>query len=344
MALADPGAQTKEQLLQLANQQDNCSCADCGEPKPQWASASIGVFICIGCAGIHRNLGVHVSRVKSLMLDLWRLEEFEMMKTTGNLKSNLIYEGGLNASGHAHPSATDSTAFKEQWIRAKYIRKLYQKKPEERGQSMLNGQLAVLPSYEGWMTKKGDLVKNWKRRYFKLHGSMLFYFKKKEQQDIPAGLVCIADTVKPPDCLDPLPDHPFTFVIPTRLRDYLICTDNAEDMYEWVQQLRASRKRLCDPAGIGLKATQIAPDQLRSVMSELGRYCIVKRQWKGKWISNCTYGASVVDVMMALLALPNREEAVQLAQRLMIEGNIRSVTGEPFQDGASLYQIFFLSS
>ncbi|KAJ8776931.1 hypothetical protein J1605_014949 [Eschrichtius robustus] len=44
---------------------------------PRWASWNIGVFICIRCAGIHRNLGVHISRVKSVNLDQWTPEQIQ---------------------------------------------------------------------------------------------------------------------------------------------------------------------------------------------------------------------------------------------------------------------------
>ena len=42
---------------------------------PRWASWNLGVFLCIRCAGIHRNLGVHISKVKSVNLDTWKPEQ-----------------------------------------------------------------------------------------------------------------------------------------------------------------------------------------------------------------------------------------------------------------------------
>ena len=42
---------------------------------PRWASWNLGIFLCIRCAGIHRNLGVHISKVKSVNLDSWTSEQ-----------------------------------------------------------------------------------------------------------------------------------------------------------------------------------------------------------------------------------------------------------------------------
>lgn len=51
--------------LALLQQSDpaNAVCADCGAPGPDWAAINLGVLVCIACSGVHRSLGVHVSKV-----------------------------------------------------------------------------------------------------------------------------------------------------------------------------------------------------------------------------------------------------------------------------------------
>lgn len=46
----------------------NDKCADCGKPEPDWASLNLGILVCIECSGVHRNLGVHKSKVSIFFL------------------------------------------------------------------------------------------------------------------------------------------------------------------------------------------------------------------------------------------------------------------------------------
>jgi len=41
----------------------NDTCADCGKPDPDWVSLNLGILVCLECSGVHRSLGVHVSKV-----------------------------------------------------------------------------------------------------------------------------------------------------------------------------------------------------------------------------------------------------------------------------------------
>ncbi|NXM78203.1 SMAP2 protein, partial [Serilophus lunatus] len=89
---------------------------------PRWASWNIGVFICIRCAGIHRNLGVHISRVKSVNLDQWTQEQIQCVQEMGNGKANRLYEAFL-PENFRRPQ-TDQQAV-ESFIRDKYEKKKY---------------------------------------------------------------------------------------------------------------------------------------------------------------------------------------------------------------------------
>ncbi|XP_070702907.1 stromal membrane-associated protein 2 isoform X2 [Pempheris klunzingeri] len=108
-------------LNSLLALEENKFCADCDSKGPRWASWNLGIFICIRCAGIHRNLGVHISKVKSVNLDQWTQEQVQCVQEMGNAKAKRLYEAFLPEC-FQRPE-TDQSA--EIFIRDKYDKKKY---------------------------------------------------------------------------------------------------------------------------------------------------------------------------------------------------------------------------
>ncbi|XP_004511023.1 probable ADP-ribosylation factor GTPase-activating protein AGD11 [Cicer arietinum] len=110
----------QKRLNNLMHQAGNKYCADCGTPEPKWVSASLGVFICIKCSGIHRSLGVHISKVASLKLDQWSNEQVDALeKLGGNTLLNKKYEACL-PSNIKKPKPHTSIEERSEYIRKKY--------------------------------------------------------------------------------------------------------------------------------------------------------------------------------------------------------------------------------
>ncbi|ROT36258.1 ArfGap-domain-containing protein [Sodiomyces alkalinus F11] len=112
---AQRAAQNQQTIKNLLKLEPNKVCADCKRNKhPRWASWNLGVFICIRCSGIHRGMGTHISRVKSVDLDSWTDEQLQSILSWGNARANKYWESKL-APGHV-----PSEAKIENFIRTKY--------------------------------------------------------------------------------------------------------------------------------------------------------------------------------------------------------------------------------
>ncbi|CAF3262863.1 unnamed protein product [Rotaria sp. Silwood2] len=101
----------------------NGFCADCEQINPTWASLNLGALICMDCASLHRNLGTHLSRVRSLELDEWPPELVQIMRSIGNKLANSIWEANIKNRVKPQPNAVSSE--RERWIRDKYEQKLF---------------------------------------------------------------------------------------------------------------------------------------------------------------------------------------------------------------------------
>jgi len=118
-------------MRDLAKLPENCRCADCDARDPDWTSINLGIFICIKCAGIHRNLGVHHSKVRSIELDTncWDEEMIAHMCAHGNARAKRLYENRAPVF-YVRPKEYDLAMVRERWIRAKYEKRLFVK-PED---------------------------------------------------------------------------------------------------------------------------------------------------------------------------------------------------------------------
>ncbi|XP_043081128.1 arf-GAP with GTPase, ANK repeat and PH domain-containing protein 2 isoform X2 [Puntigrus tetrazona] len=110
-------------LQAIRNAKGNDLCVDCGAPNPTWASLNLGALICIECSGIHRNLGTHLSRVRSLDLDDWPSELTKVLTAIGNHMANSIWETCTQGRQKLTPEATREQ--RESWIRAKYEQRAF---------------------------------------------------------------------------------------------------------------------------------------------------------------------------------------------------------------------------
>ncbi|CAE6506936.1 unnamed protein product [Rhizoctonia solani] len=127
-------------LRELVKRSENKLCADCKKNDARWASWNIGVFVCIRCSGIHRSMGTHISKVKSVDLDVWTPEQMASIQKWGNTRANLYWEAHLKP-GHQPPDHKI-----ESFIRSKYeSRRWAMEGPPPSDPSALDGSSASAP-------------------------------------------------------------------------------------------------------------------------------------------------------------------------------------------------------
>ena len=144
--------------LKILRSAPGCTtCADCSMPEPEWASLNYGVALCVECSGAHRSLGVHVSKVRSAILDV-KVWTDPLLNGTfvkwGNANANAVLEAKIlkkpssfldndkSATRKPHPKSTKEV--KLEFIKKKYTEKLFVDGKREKITSMSHPDAELL--------------------------------------------------------------------------------------------------------------------------------------------------------------------------------------------------------
>lgn len=246
-ALSDMDWQEETKNL-IVKHIENKHCADCLATETEWASINLGIFVCINCSGVHRSLGTHVSKVRSITLDqtVWNREIYNLMNSRGNHISNSYWE--CNALPFEKPLAQDPYHYRQRYIENKYANKKFVASPSNISYKLERDFSIDLVNARGMITKQGGTRKNWRRRYAVLNGNILNYFVD-EHDSYPKGslelmhdhmIVFVDEDDARITAGGTGPNRKNCFAIVTKQRNYYICCEQEEQAAKWVYALRAA--------------------------------------------------------------------------------------------------------
>ncbi|XP_027885130.1 arf-GAP with dual PH domain-containing protein 1 isoform X2 [Xiphophorus couchianus] len=257
MALEADG--NKLRLQDVLEKPGNEMCADCGNPEPDWASLTLGVFVCQACSLLHRSIP-HISQVKSVQ-DTWEDSEVELMATMGNGAAKAKYEQKVPAF-YYRPTHTDCKLLREQWIRAKYERNEFE---------FIEKQEPYSAGYrEGFLWKRGRDNGQFLSRKFALseRDGALKYFNKQDARD-PKAMMKIETlnaTFQPAKIGNPC-GLQITYLKDNSTRNIFVYHSDAK-MVDWFNAIRAARFHYLQVAFPGASDEELVPKLTRNFMKE----------------------------------------------------------------------------
>ncbi|XP_015239125.1 arf-GAP with dual PH domain-containing protein 1 isoform X2 [Cyprinodon tularosa] len=257
MALEAEG--NKLRLEDVLARPGNEMCADCGNPEPDWASLTLGVFVCQACSLLHRSIP-HISRVKSVQ-DTWDDSEVELMAAVGNSAAKAKYEQKVPPF-YYRPMHTDCKLLREQWIRAKYERNEFE---------FIEKQEPYSAGYrEGFLWKRGRDNGQFLSRKFVLseREGALKYFNKQDARDPKAvmKIETLNATFQPAKIGNPC-GLQITYLKDNSTRNIFVYHSDAK-MVDWFNAIRAARFHYLQVAFPGASDEELVPKLTRNFMKE----------------------------------------------------------------------------
>ncbi|XP_006007383.1 arf-GAP with dual PH domain-containing protein 1 [Latimeria chalumnae] len=255
-----PGENMKT-LKEILQKPGNKNCADCGAPDPDWGSYTLGVFICLKCSGIHRNIP-EVSKVKSVQMDDWDDTQVQFMDQNGNATARQTYEAHI-PNYYYRPTYEDCQVLKEQWIRDKYERKLF---------SIAEPPLPFIDGLkEGMLWKRGRDNGQFLARRFVLseRDGTLSYFTKLDAKE-PKAVIKV-DTINAafqPSKIGNPNGLQLTYLKDFITRNIFIFHENGKEIVNWFNAIRATQFHYLQVAFPGKSNAELKTKLTRSFLKE----------------------------------------------------------------------------
>ncbi|KAG9483740.1 hypothetical protein GDO78_009579 [Eleutherodactylus coqui] len=224
----------KKSVRILSRKEGNTKCADCGEPDPQWASYTLGVFVCVTCCGIHRNLP-EISKVKSLTMAKWEEDQIQFLDSHGNNAAKAKYEAHVPVY-YYRPTYADCHVLREQWIRAKYERQQFMKKE---GSDGLPGGVK-----EGILFKRGRDNGQYLARKFvltEMDGTLKYFIKPDAKEPKAVIKIDSINATFQPEKMKHSNGLQITYVKDNRARNVFVYHNDGQEIVSWFNAIRAAQ-------------------------------------------------------------------------------------------------------
>ena len=182
-------------ISDIINTQNNSVCFDCGFPKPKWASINNGIFLCLKCAGIHRNFGVRFSIIRSIQLENWDDKQIQFLKLGGNLNfKHFLSEYNINTNSSDNNLKYKSKCAEyyrkylrslvEKEINPNYIEENIQKPSLQEGIEIIEDSNNDMSINKDKIIESGQYKEEKEETFFGFVGS---FFKKASKKVVDAG-------------------------------------------------------------------------------------------------------------------------------------------------------------